>query len=331
MKIRYAVVGTALLVLSIAAQQRPEDAVLTVYRQLEKADREGDLLGRLRLQDRKSRDETGDSVRERVSHGGLQSTPTLRYQSVAVRTSNGRAVITGNIIGASPNSLKHHLIEFVREDGEWKVAAELLNDSPFDRSVVYAVLPPPDGSFTRAGSQWQRITVASNNAKRFQDKELPWKMQATRDESFVYIRFGTAAPLPVPGSELHKADSEQFVDTGAPESPPHLNIKIGGRQFGSTIGAVVQSKSTFDENGKSNSIRYYVQYSFVLKNQSDEEVFSADTSGSMVRLLSVDGKFINVKIPLQCLGSDSKAAADIELDDANVPARILPYRTELWR
>src|ERR1700720_474484 len=149
MKIRYAVVATTLLVLSVAAQQRPEDSVLTVYRLLEKADRDGDLLGRLRLQDRKSRNETGDFVRERVSQGGLQSTPSLRNQTVAVRTLNARAVITGNIIGAGPNSLKHHVSEFVREEGEGKVAAELLDDSPFDRSVIYAVLPPPDGSFTR--------------------------------------------------------------------------------------------------------------------------------------------------------------------------------------
>jgi hypothetical protein len=147
MKITRAVVATTLVVLSGGAQQRSEDAVLAVYGRLERADRDGDLLAWLRLQDRKTREETGASVTVRASKGGLRSTPTLRYQSIAVRTLDGRAVVAGNIIGAAQNSSNPHLIEFVLEEGEWKVATELLSDTPFDRSVIYAVLPPPDGSY----------------------------------------------------------------------------------------------------------------------------------------------------------------------------------------
>ena len=314
-----------------AAQQRPEDAVMAVYRLLEKADRDGDLLAQLRLQDRKTRDETGADVRERVSQGGLQSTPTLRYQSTAVRVLKDRAVIAGNIVGAGQYSSNHHLIEFVLEEGEWKVAAELLSDTAFDRSAIYAVVPPADGSFTRAGSQWPGIPVAANNTKRFKDQDLPWKMQATRDESFLYVRFGSAAVLPVPGSEVQKEEGQQFVKTGAPESPPSMRIKIGGREFGLQIASVIQSESTFDDKGKANSIRYFVQYTFTLRSQADQDIFSSDTSGSIVRLLSVQDKFMDLKIPWLCLGPDGKAPVDVELNDANIPGRILPYRIAPWR
>ena len=45
MKIQRAVTGTNPIVLSIAAQPRPEDAVLAVYSTLEEAGRDGDLIG----------------------------------------------------------------------------------------------------------------------------------------------------------------------------------------------------------------------------------------------------------------------------------------------
>jgi hypothetical protein len=42
-----------------------------------------------------------------------------------------------------------------------------------------------------------------------------------------------------------------------------------------TIGTL-----TFDEKGKANPIRYFVQYSFALQNQSDQDIFYANSSES---------------------------------------------------
>jgi hypothetical protein len=74
------------------------------------------------------------------------------------------------------------------------VAREQWSDRPFDPFVLFAWLPPEAGAFLRDGAPWKGIAYATPNPRVLGKSEMPWKIQATMDESYLYVRFEANAP-----------------------------------------------------------------------------------------------------------------------------------------
>src|SRR5581483_10368070 len=105
------------------------------------------------------------------------------------------------------------------------------------------MLPPPNGAFLRGGAPWEN--VAAIPFVGTQESQNDWKVKAIRDESYLYVRIESKAPLLPPGSQ-----TETF-HTGWPVL--RINIaSVPPREFILNIGANIGDKSTFDEKGKAN-------------------------------------------------------------------------------
>jgi hypothetical protein len=314
------VIGTILVCSRITAASPQEDAVLAAYKLIEKAVRNGDGDLWLRLQDRKTLTEMGADGQEKMRRG-VRARPSIRYNPVAVRVKNDEAVVIGRALD------QYHTILFRLENGTWKIDQEKWSNVPIDSAVLFAILPPDPGAFARAGSPWQNVPYASRNSKYFKPEEVLWKLQATYDESFLYIRIEAERQFPAHGTEI-AADAAKRIDTGAPRGWPVMEIvtKAPPAEFRFRITDVISSWSTFDSSGKANSIRYFVAYSFIVDRQGDQNLFDNNTGDPSSRLLAVHEQFIDMKIPLKVLGVDGVVRPGIEIADANSANKFLPYQ-----
>jgi hypothetical protein len=310
MKKRYSVlistVLSMLLGLSDAAraQQRPEDAVVAAY------------------------------LRHMAQSG--RPNPQIRYQPVVVRVQKNAAVVIGNTVAPKEAGLTnpHHSVYLVLEAGEWKIAEERASDSPIDPAAVYALVPPDDGLFRRSQSPWQSVAYAALNTRRFAPADLPWKMQAIQDESFLYVRFEAASVLPLPGAEIRKAEGARFPETGTPPGPPVMKISLmapARKDFEFQAGSVIQTRATLDEGTKKYNNRYFIQYSLTVRSatqgtESGKEVFTRDTSDGFGKLVTVRDRYLEIEIPLQALGLSAAQRATIRLEEYNSLPLILPYQ-----
>ncbi len=151
-----------------------------------------------------------------------------------------------------------------------------------------------------------------------------WATQAVYDESFVYLRFEGGVALPTTGQEV----ADQFVP-GIPIMPI-LEIEVVPVQaqespetrFMVTIGDVTTQKPSFVETGKATSTRYFMNYSLALQDSEGEPIFH-NFADSLARLIEVDARFIEVKIPWGSLGMGNEDAARVILHDRFGP--LLPY------
>jgi hypothetical protein len=315
--------------------QRPEDAVISTYRLLEKANREGDGALLLSLQSREALAKMSDAQKAEFPKR-FPAEPGLQYVPLAVGASSNHVVVIVRMDG-SANSLKYEAVKFLLEDGVWRVDVESMSESPLDPRGLYALLPPADGAFLRAGSPWSSIPYANSNTKFFKEDQLDWKMQATQDESFLYIRFEAKAPLPAPQTEV-PADSTapgKSVNSGAPSSPPVMKIKISEAAGGQTANVqefsfhasdVMQTRATFDEKGKANSNRFFVVYSLTVRDPAEATIFDSNTDETFSNLVAVQDRFLELKIPLKSLGLNGKTSPAVRLEEANSLAKILPYQ-----
>ena len=191
------------LAAALAAQNRPADeqGVLVAYRQMEEADRHGD--GRLwfSLRDRKTLDSMDARVKEMILKGG-RARPSVQYDVLAVRVRGTQAVLSGKVTDSQAGTTQYATVQFKVEDNQWKVAREQWSDRPFDPFVLSAWLPPEEGAFLRDGTPWKAIAYATPNPRVLGKSEMPWKIQATMDESFLYARFEANALLLAPGARL---------------------------------------------------------------------------------------------------------------------------------
>jgi hypothetical protein len=100
-------------------------------------------------------------------------------------------------------------------------------------------------------------------------------MQATRDESFLCIRFEARVPLPTPGKEVYEDNSVlgKPVRDGGPSAPSTMKIKISGarsgQEFNFQTGDAVQTRATFDEKGHATGNRFFVDYMLTLRDSAD--------------------------------------------------------------
>ncbi|HET9179969.1 MAG TPA: hypothetical protein VFQ24_16560 [Terriglobia bacterium] len=305
--------------------QESEQEVRAVFKQMEKAVREGDPDLGINLYDRATRARVAAA---RSNYAPVRN-PAIHYEALEVAARNDHAALIGKITGVSHGSVQYDRVRFVREDGSWKVAEEVWSEQPVDPAALYAMLPPADGAFARAGLPWERVPYSSANTRWFKPNQIDWRLQAARDESYLYVRFEHTASLPPPNSELDSA----MVKAGksGPPMPPVMRIIVagnpGGRRpvFRFQLAGVIQTRATFGHDGRATSNRYFVQYAMNLGRGDNSDIFNISTGPSYPHLIDVKGRFLEGKIPLQCLGLDAKSATPVDIEEANSLAKILPY------
>jgi hypothetical protein len=308
-----------------------QQAVLSAYKKMEEADRMGDGQLWLSLRDRKTQDAMDASLKAAIQKGG-RSRPRVEYEPLAIRVGNNGAIVLGKVSDPEGGTVQYDAVLFVSEEGLWKVAREQYSEKPFDQFLLYAMLDPPDGAFSRDGTSWKGIPYASVNTEMVRKEDMLWKVQATLDESFAYVRFEAAAPLPAPGAKV-SPDLGKLGKTGGPPPPPPLRLNVidpipvpaGAYSF--AVSALV-STAEIPVKGKTTT-RYSVTYSLYVKNAAGDQVFESTLGdGSSSRLLAVRDRFIDVRIPLGGLGVAAGAKPKIDLEEADSVMLILPYHVE---
>jgi hypothetical protein len=290
---------------AIACQaQRPEDGVIAVYRQMEKFEQTGNGQAWVELWSAKS-NMSEHAVEMKAM---IQPRPSVRYGVTKILVEGERAALVGTMDRQFLSQ------RFVRENGAWKILDQEWSDSAIDPASLYVLLPPADGAFSRAGSPWENIARSVVNAKYYKPEEVRWKLQATFDESFLYVRFESPSVLPVPNTQVYGTFPN--LKSGAETGWPVMRIRTP-REYTFHVSDAVGDQSTFDEQGKANSHRYFVLYSVSLR-RGDSTVFSAGAGTRPDPLISVQGRFLEVRFPLKTLGMNGPGAT-IEIADANIP------------
>jgi len=300
-----------------------EQSVLETYKRMETADRKGDVEAWFAFRDKKSLDAMNPAVKAAIRKGG-RARPQVQYEPVIVRTAASNAVLIGKITDPAAGTTQYQSILFTTEDGAWKVSRERFSESPFDPFVLHGLLPPEGGAFTRAGSPWKKIPYAGVNTAVLGKKEVMWKVQAIFDESFVYVRYEWVSDIPAPGSRV-PPDCAAEGKTGGPPPPPVMQIKVTGAEPQGRSLTVAAN----DVVSATGANRFTVSYSMTVKNAAAEDIFDYslgnDSSG---RLLSVQGRYIEVRIPLSGLDVTESAKPKIQLEEQGSVLRILPYAVE---
>lgn len=326
------------LAAALAAQNRSteEQGVLVAYRQMEEADRHGD--GRLwfSLRDRKTLDSMDARVREMILKGG-RARPSVRYDALAVRVRGTQAVLAGKVTDAQAGTTQFATVLFKVEDNHWKVAREQWSDRPLDPFVLSAWLPPAAGAFLRDDLPWKGIPYATPNPRVLGKSEMPWKVQATMDESFLYLRFEANAALLAPGAKLGPQAGKTGTTGGLPPPPP-MRIKIlpsveppvTDPEYVVSVTDLVSTHRGFDASDKTEG-NYSVAYSLFVKNGADDEIFEStigEDADSL--LLAVLDRFIDVKLPLNGLGIENPQNDQVEMEEADSVVRVLPFKVAAY-
>jgi hypothetical protein len=326
------------LAAALAAQDRPADeqGVLVAYRQMEQADRHGD--GRLwfSLRDRKTLDSMDARVREMILKGG-RARPSVQYDALAVRVRGAQAVLAGKVTDSQAGTTQYAIVLFRVEENQWKVAREQWSDRPFDPFVLSAWLPPQAGAFLRDDLPWKGIPYATPNPRVLGKSEMPWKVQATMDESFLYLRFEANVQLLAPGSKLGPQAGKTGITGGLP-APPPMRIKIlpaseppvTDPDYVISVTDLVSTRRGFDTQDRSEG-NHSVAYSLFVKNGAGDEIFESTVGEDADSLLlAVQDRFIDVKLPLNGLGVENPAKDQVEMEEADSVFRVLPFKVEAY-
>jgi hypothetical protein len=297
-----------------------EQAVLAAYRRMEEADRKGDVQLWLALRDRKTVAGMSTTVKDSIQ-SGAHARPKVRYEPGPVRVAGERAILMGKAIDEAAGTTQYQTVLFSVEDGVWKVSREQWSDTAFDPFTLYGLLPGEGGAFTRAGSPWKRVPYAAINTQVIGKKEAMWKMQAVYDDAFLYIRFEWISEIPAPGAKV-KADLAATGKTGGP--PPPAAMRVKGDDLRSLTFAVNDLLST---RGNQST----VSYSLFVRNDAGEDVFQYPIgSDPLAKLLSVQDRFVDIRVPLGGVGIDAAGKSRVQLEDTGSVLRVLPYTVERY-
>lgn len=280
--------------------QSPEDQVLAVYKQLEKAVQSGDanhtFVGLW------SREKKADAEKMRAM---IPPQPDVHYTSSKVFVQGDEAVLLGQY-----GKDEYLSVRFVKEDGSWKIKDFAGNDKAYPPASVYAMLPPPAGAFERARSPWQKVAPALDKANAARQG---WQLRAAYDESFLYIRIESSTPMPAPGTEAEKP----------PMGWPTIKIGVSGvGEFVLHADANIGDQATFDEKGRANSHRKFVAYWLMLE-RTDKMVFQAWASTHPDPLIHAGGNTLEVRVPLRTMGVTDATHTKITVGDAQWPKSVL--------
>jgi hypothetical protein len=312
-----------------AQLQRPEDAVLAVYRQMEKAEQTGNADAWIALWSSKSDVHANAAALK----GMVRARPLVRYQAAKIVVQGDAAGLIGQFTdpGAVQGADQYFSMRFIRESDGWKIRDQSFSNVAIDPASLYALVPPPDGPFVQAGSPWQNVSRAVGNTQYYRPEQLRWKLQATYDPAYLHIRIEAAGALPAPDTEV-QGTFPNFIRSGVARDWPIMKIRVLGgtpREYTFDAADQIEDKAAFDEQGKANSHRNFVVYALTLW-KGDHVVFSASTAFTVGPLISVGDHFIDMRIPLKTLGIEASPQA-IEIRDANGPIGMFaPYMVKLF-
>jgi hypothetical protein len=275
--------------------QRPEDQVLAVYKQMEKAVQSGDAKTFIGLWSR-------ESASQAQKWGSqLHPQPDVHYTSSKVFVQGDEAVLLGQY-----GKDEFWSIRFVKQDGRWKIKDFVSSDKAYPAESVYAMIPPPAGAFERAGAPWQNVAPAFDKADA---AKHGFQVRATYDESFLYIRIESSTPMPAPGSPAEKP----------PMGWPVMKVEVSGvGEFVLHATANIGYQTTFDESGRDNSHQHYVAYWLMLE-RADQMIFQAWAGLHPDPLIQAGDNFLDVRVPLQTMGVADARHTKITIGDAQWP------------
>jgi hypothetical protein len=287
-----------LLTLTAACAQSDQSQVETVLKQLEHAEQTGDFNAWANLW---TREKSGQAEKMRPY---ARARPEVRYRASKSFVRGDDAVV---LVEGGSNSFVTMTLR--REAGQWKLQDQLFRDTAPDPNSVYALLPPAAGAFARAGSQWDQVAPGMSPV---QAARQGWQMKAVFDESYLYIRYESSAPLPAPGSTI-----------STPPGWPVLKIDTSNAgEFVLYDTVNVGDQATFDASGKANSHRPYAAYMIRLE-RSHHEVFSAAADLNPSPLVQVAGRDYDIRIPLATMGILDSRSSRITVGDAQWPKSAL--------
>ncbi len=288
--------------------QSPEDQVLAVYRQMEKAEQSGDANTWVGLW---SRESVGNAEKMRPY---FRARPDAHYTSSRTFVQGDEAVLLGQY--GKDQFLGMRL---VKEDGRWKIKDQVFNNKAYHADSVYAMIPPPAGAFARAGTPWQNVAAAFSQADA---AKRGWQVRAVYDESFLYLRIESSTPIPAPGSTADKP----------PMGWPVMKVGVSGvGEFVLHVTANIGDQATFDGSGRANSHRPYVAYWLMLE-RADQMIFQAWAGLDPDPLVQAGDRCLDVRVPLRTMGVADTSPSKITIGDAQWPKSALfnltakPYR-----
>ena len=275
------------LLCAIAGRAQPEAQVQAVYKQMEHAEQTGDADTWISLWSRAS---ASDAKKMRPL---IRPRPDAHYMSSKIFTQGDDAVLLGQFAPGQFLSMR-----FVREDGHWKIKDQAFSNKPYPAESVYALIPPPPGAFDRAGSPWQNVPPAFNPAEA---ARKGFQVRSTYDESFLYIRIESPAPMPAPGTPAETP----------PMGWPVMKVAVSG------VGEFVVHASA---NIGSDSHRHYVAYWLMLE-RANQMIFQTWAGLNPDPLVQAGDHFFTVRIPLRTMGVAN--ATQITIADAQWPKSAL--------
>jgi hypothetical protein len=284
------------LICAIACRaQPPEDQVLAVYRQMEKAEQSGDANTWVGLWSRES------ASKAEKMRPYLRPRPDARYTSSKVFVQGDDAVLLGQI---APNQFLS--MRLVKEDGRWKIKDQVFGDKAYPAESVYAMIPPAAGAFERAGAPWHNVAAAFDKADT---AKRGWQVRATYDESFLYIRIESSTPMPAPGTPAEKP----------PMGWPVLKVGVSGvGEFVLHATANIGDQATFDESGRAASHRHYVAYWLMLE-RAGQMIFQKWAGLDPDPLVQAGDHFLDVRVPLRTMSVADARQTKIVIGDAQWP------------
>src|SRR5271155_4331411 len=272
--------------------QSPDTAVLELVKQMERAMQSGDRQAWAALHDA--------PTREKLAGGRdfpMRPRPTARVQATKILVQGDKAaVIVATSDPGNPQTNGHLSLRLGREGSAWKIAEEMGNDPAPDPDSIYALLPPENGAFSRAGSRWEGIARAVGNTKYFTAEQLRWKLQGVFDESFLYVRIESGGVLPAANSEVQGEFPN--LRLGFEWDWPTMKIRVTGAkssEFTFDASPSIGDQATFDKQGKANSHRHYIAYLLNLR-RGDNYVFHATAGLDPSPLIEVHDRFVDLKI-----------------------------------
>ena len=281
---------------------------MAVFKQMEKAEQKGDANMWVGLWSRQS---ASNAEKMRPY---LRPRPDARYTSTRIYVQGDDAVLLGQIGAGQFLSMR-----LVREAGIWKISDQLWGEKAFPPDSVYAVVPPTAGAFERAGAPWRTIAPALDGATAARQG---WQLRATYDESFLYIRIESSAPMPAPGALAEKP----------PMGWPVMKVAVSGvGEFVLHATANIGDQATFDESGRANSHRHFVSYWLMLE-RAGQTIFQTNAGLNSDPLIHAGEHFFDVRVPLRVMGVADAPPTKITIGDAQWPktaifsVEALPYR-----
>ena len=279
----------------VSSAQSDQSQVEAVLKNLEHAEQTGDFNALLALWTHEK------AVALENLRPYVAARPEVRYRPIRTFVRGDEAVL----LVAGPSD-SFATMKLRKEGNEWKIQDEAMRDTAPNPNSVYALLPPAPGAFGRAGSPWDRIAAAFDPSRAAREG---WQMQAAFDESFLYLRFESAAELPAPGSTIAQP----------PGGWPVLKIDTSDAGEFVLYDAVnVGDQATFDSSGRANSHRAYAAYMIRLE-RNHREVFSASADLHPSPLLTVAGRDYDIRIPLAAMGITASRTTRITIGDAQWP------------